>query len=189
VCHLILAHPSPTASSMDTLALRFWSKVREDNSGCWLWTGARYYNGYGVMRVGGRYDGFNTGAHRIAWQLTRGPIKDGLMVCHRCDVKLCVNPDHLFLGTGSENARDSVQKGRHPKTHVTHCPQGHAYNQFNTYIEKKTSGPGRKCKVCMRAHSLLATQRYRQRQTYMARRRSTARDSVRLVRTVTNVSH
>jgi len=86
---------------------RFWSKMNKTDS-CWLWTGPKFYNGYGEIR---KPKGNVTGAHRISWELHFGPIPKGLFVCHKCDVKLCVNPDHLFLGTHRENMRDLVNKG------------------------------------------------------------------------------
>lgn len=90
---------------------RFWRHV--DKSGtCWLWTGSLSGSGYGQFWPGGRR-GDLTGAHRFSWELHNGPIPDGLHVCHHCDVKLCVRPDHLFLGTASDNNQDMTQKGRH----------------------------------------------------------------------------
>lgn len=79
------------------------------SSGCWLWAGARTTNGYGAIRVGGRM----ARAHRVAWELAYGPIPEGLDVLHRCDVPVCVNPSHLFLGTDSDNQLDASAKGRH----------------------------------------------------------------------------
>lgn len=95
-----------------TLAERFYDKCSpEPNSGCWLWTGAVKELGYGVMGRGGRKDGI-VKAHRASWEIHNGPIPDGMAVCHKCDVPSCVNPDHLFLGTLSDNMRDCVAKGR-----------------------------------------------------------------------------
>lgn len=81
----------------------------DPNSGCWLWIGSAYKNGYGSFGDAGR----NFYAHRYSWTLFRGPIPEGINVCHVCDVRPCVNPNHLFLGTHQINMRDMVQKGRH----------------------------------------------------------------------------
>lgn len=76
---------------------------------CWLWTGAVTNSGYGLLY----FDGRITGAHRVAWVLQHGPVPEGLVVAHSCDVKLCVNPKHLFLATQAENLADMRSKGRH----------------------------------------------------------------------------
>jgi hypothetical protein len=92
----------------------FWERaIPEPNSGCLLWTGAltRGDRGYGVLKVGGR-KGPVIRAHRLAWELERGPIPDGLLLCHRCDTPECINPAHLFLGTDADNHRDMDRKGR-----------------------------------------------------------------------------
>lgn len=81
-------------------------------SGCWLWTGTVIAaNGYGQIWSGGG-DGKMISAHRAAWELSVGPIPVGLCVCHHCDTRLCVRPDHLFLGTYSDNAQDMIRKQR-----------------------------------------------------------------------------
>jgi hypothetical protein len=85
---------------------RLWLRVVKTDT-CWLWTGATW-NGYGVIYHNGKQDG----AHRVAWQLTYGPIPEGMWVLHHCDVRNCVRPDHLFLGTIDDNNRDMGTKGR-----------------------------------------------------------------------------
>ena len=88
---------------------RFFNKVEVDGeSGCHVWTGARNVWGYGRVHWGGKM----YSAHRVAWKFAHGAIPDGKFVLHRCDNRGCVNPDHLFLGTAKDNARDMVAKGR-----------------------------------------------------------------------------
>lgn len=76
--------------------------------GCWIWCGGDFSYGYGAFS----YNNQNRPAHRISWFLYRGEIPKGMMVCHRCDQPLCVNPEHLFLGTQRDNMADKVRKGR-----------------------------------------------------------------------------
>jgi hypothetical protein len=94
-----------------TPAERLAEKTRRDPCGCWLFTGVLRPNGYGYMKVGNRKD---SGAHRIAWEAANGRVvPEGMVICHRCDVRHCVNPDHLFIGSHGDNMADCHAKGRH----------------------------------------------------------------------------
>lgn len=76
--------------------------------GCWIWLGHILSKGYGEIE----FRGVKIRAHRASWLAYRGPIPDGLFVCHHCDMRPCINPDHLFLGTNLDNMRDCAKKSR-----------------------------------------------------------------------------
>jgi len=90
-----------------TVAERFWNNIQK-SEGCWLWTGHRAVNGYGTL--GDRTKVLK--AHRLSWELHHGAIPAGLHVMHTCDIRVCVNPAHLRLGTHADNMADMKTKGR-----------------------------------------------------------------------------
>lgn len=94
------------SEARELLEKRFWPKVSKTD-GCWLWTGAKSFDGYGHIR-----NGRVVHAHRVSWELHNDQIPEGICVLHSCDVRHCVNPDHLFLGTRKDNAEDREKKGR-----------------------------------------------------------------------------
>jgi len=112
-------------------------------SGCLLWEGSAL-KGYGSHRL----DNETRAVHRLAWEEANGPIPAGLFVCHHCDVKLCCNPAHLFLGTSRDNIHDLYSKGLGYQARITHCPKGHEYTAENTAIQADGK---RRCRACYRA--------------------------------------
>lgn len=118
-------------------------------SECIEYEGARTTKGYGqyTLPVGrGKYIML---AHRVAYELAHGPIPAGLQVMHTCDNPPCVNPEHLRVGTGSDNMRDCVEKGRHREASKTHCDNGHEFTEENVY-RRPDRPEERACRACAR---------------------------------------
>lgn len=128
---------------------RFWPKVAAVGNvcECWEWTAAKLKSGYGVLGVGGR----TACAHRIAYEISIGPIPDGLEIDHLCSNRSCVNPWHLEPVTHQENQRRGLAGETMAQIHrnKTHCPSGHPYDAENTRIYKGF----RNCRACGRLHS------------------------------------
>jgi len=99
---------------------RFYDKVQETSTGCHEWQ-ASFRGSYGAFKVNGKVQS----AHRVAYRLANGEFDESLMVCHHCDNPKCVNPEHLFLGTNSDNMKDAYQKGRISVPHGKRFQNGH----------------------------------------------------------------
>ena len=121
----------------------FWSRVRKDDSGCWLWTRACYANGYGRFVAAGE----RWAAHRYAYALVKGPIPEGLTLDHLCRVRHCVNPTHLEPVTIGENVLRGIgPTAQHARQ--THCVHGHEFTPENLLVTKRR----RICRTCRRAY-------------------------------------
>lgn len=153
---------------------RFWEKVKKTDY-CWEWTAALSpprpgHIGYGVIGRGGRGSG-NIRAHVLSYELHSGqPIPDGQVVRHTCDNPPCVNPDHLVLGSFSDNMRDAAKRKRirNQNTDKTHCHKGHSlHDAFVTYDNHNVLGDGirRSCRECKRLSCAAYRVRRKERET------------------------
>ena len=121
----------------------FLSKVNKTDN-CWIYTGGINKVGYGIYAIKRK----SHNAHRVSYTLFKGEIPEGMLVCHTCDNKACVNPEHLFLGTAKDNTQDMIKKGRQCHARKTHCVNGHELAGDNILIY----GNHRKCKLCNKTY-------------------------------------
>jgi hypothetical protein len=141
----------------------FWRKSKR-KKGCWIWQGAKTKGAhlvYGQVERGGK----RWRTHRYAWLLAYGPIPEGLFVCHRCDVPLCINPSHLFLGTHGDNMDDMSKKGRakgQPAQHLRsdgiskQCVSCDAIKPIELFWKDRSRPDGLRndCTACVKAYRL-----------------------------------
>lgn len=115
------------------------------DSGCWEFR-RRHVKPTGYVTIAYQNRGWS--AHRLSYHLFKGPIIDGMDVCHSCDNRRCVNPEHLWLGTQKQNMQDCIRKGRHHSQQRTHCPRGHEYTPENTYMKPPTKARPAGARIC-----------------------------------------
>lgn len=125
----------------------FWARV--DRSGeCWLWQGSKNSDGYGSLK----YQGRMLSPHRLAYELSVGPIPEGSDLDHLCRNRACANPDHLEVVTRKEN----VMRGEGVAAHharQTHCKYGHEFSTENTLLLHRKRGTERICRECHRRNN------------------------------------
>jgi hypothetical protein len=145
-----MKHPTTAAATRN----RLLAHVRVDEkTGCWNWTAHRNNKGYGVLR----FRNERAYAHRVSLIVFRRVRLGRKWALHRCDNPSCINPSHLYRGTCTENARDSVSRGLNPQTRKTHCPLGHPYDKANTRWSHRRAVDGgrrffRSCATCKRQY-------------------------------------
>lgn len=153
-------HTAPKMTDADYIAY-YKSRCIITESGCWEWQGFRAKSrnlkdptrGYPE----GSYRNRKVRLNRHMIELTQRPLLPNEYGCHRCDNPPCINPDHLYPATQSQNKLDEVARGRSYYIARTHCPKGHPYDDENTYINKKQNGrTARNCKVCSRIRQRIA---------------------------------
>lgn len=142
-CAAVLMRETKTQQGIDSARTRMWAKVDKTPT-CWLWQGRTNSNGYGYIYIANqRY-----GVHRLSYAWSVGPIPDGLVIDHLCNVRGCVRPDHLRVTTQAENvlAEHSSTLARLRGEQVA-CIHGHAFTDANTYRRKNGT---RACRTCLR---------------------------------------
>ena len=152
---------------------RFFRKVRKTNS-CWEWTGAVAGNN----KYGAFWDGEKVvRAHRFSYEIHKGMLQEGKIIMHSCDNPVCVNPDHLSVGTQSENMKDCAAKGRRKPGLVIvkklkserikskNCIRGHELTDENksSYFCKTKNRVVEVCLMCKRENSIVSSKKWRER--------------------------
>jgi hypothetical protein len=103
---------------MTEIMKRLFERTKIDDNGCWIWQEGKATDGYGQTRIGADTTRL---VHRIMYREAYGDFDRKMLICHKCDTPACCNPDHLFIGTNSDNVRDAANKGRMAKGKKNGC--------------------------------------------------------------------
>lgn len=146
---------------ISTARVRFYSKFKPENGKCHIWQGSKSNTKYG-KRANFWFKGKTITAARAVFILNGLDIPKGMVVCHTCDNPQCVNIEHLYIGTYSDNNSDTVKRNRYnnQNTKKTHCLKGHEFTENNILASKRGS---RQCKTCHRINTLAAYHKKRTR--------------------------
>lgn len=126
----------------DLILSRIYKRRHIVENGCWEWTGPLHKSGYAQID----YNGSKWKVHRLVMFILHPELYfSGPCILHKCDNRKCFNPDHLSVGTYSDNALDRTLNGKDGHAKITHCPRGHEYNTENTYYNNRGH---RSCRVC-----------------------------------------
>jgi len=153
---------------------RFLQKVNKTET-CWLWTGALNSRGYGAIGVNGK----SVSAHRFSYETYIEKIPNGMIVCHTCDIRNCVNPEHLWVGTNADNNKDMFAKNRNGSStrRRTHCRKGHSFEVVGVYERKKKNGKiDRVCRECQRVASFIRRRNPKTRESLLKYQRDYQRE-------------
>lgn len=155
---------NPTTTNLPPIPPRTFAMIRAVLLGriqklktCWLWTGPLCGRNGRYGKIG--WQGTTYSTHRMAAMVFKGFNGcASLQVNHTCDNTRCINPEHLYIGTQSDNLKDCVKRGRHPEANKTHCPHGHPYNKQNTLVFRGK----RDCRECNRIKSRYYYYKYKE---------------------------